>query len=106
MTNWDYYEAVERFERILVATGISKTLKKRGAKEGRDRSGDGCTSVGGDHIVAAAALLTPNYTSHHLETPPGDLIMIGDQDFDFSSSNNVYVAAASAAAEHYRGKND
>lgn len=32
--------------------------------------------------------------------------MIGDQDFDFSSSNNVYVAAASAAAEHYRGKND
>ncbi len=44
--------------------------------------------------------------SHHLKYPPGDLIMIGDQDFDFSSSNNVYVAAASAAAEHYRGKND
>lgn len=34
MTNWDYYEAVERFQRILDATGINKTLKKRGAKEG------------------------------------------------------------------------
>jgi Obg family GTPase CgtA-like protein len=37
MTNWDYYEAVERFQRILDATGINKTLKKRGAKEGARR---------------------------------------------------------------------
>lgn len=37
MTNWDYYEAVERFQRILEATGINKALKRRGAKEGRCR---------------------------------------------------------------------
>ena len=34
MTNWDYYEAVERFQRILDATGINKALRKRGAREG------------------------------------------------------------------------
>lgn len=41
MTNWDYYEAVERFQRILDATGINKTLKKRGAKEGGLKRVDG-----------------------------------------------------------------
>uniref|UniRef100_I2CRT0 Gtp-binding protein obg n=1 Tax=Nannochloropsis gaditana (strain CCMP526) TaxID=1093141 RepID=I2CRT0_NANGC len=57
MTNWDYYEAVERFQRILEATGIAKALKKRGAQE-------------------------------------GDLIMIGDRDFDYTRETNAFAAAA------------
>ena len=34
MTNWDYYEAAERFQRILVAEGIIDALRKKGAVEG------------------------------------------------------------------------
>ena len=32
--NWDYYESVDRFQRILDAHGISESLKENGAKEG------------------------------------------------------------------------
>ena len=32
--NWDYYESVERFQRILDAQGISEELKASGAHEG------------------------------------------------------------------------
>jgi Obg family GTPase CgtA-like protein len=32
--NWDYYESVMRFQRILDAHGISEALKEVGAKEG------------------------------------------------------------------------
>jgi GTPase len=35
MTNWDYYEAVERFQRVLDATGINAALKERGALDGQ-----------------------------------------------------------------------
>jgi len=34
MTNWDYYEAAQRFQRILEAQGISEALKQAGAREG------------------------------------------------------------------------
>ena len=34
MTNWDYYEAVQRFQRVLDAQGISAHLKALGATEG------------------------------------------------------------------------
>eukprot|EP01032_Pedospumella_encystans_P009207 gene9207-10862_t len=34
MTNWDYYEAVRRFQRILEAEGIAKALREAGAKQG------------------------------------------------------------------------
>ena len=34
MTNWDYYEAIERFQRVLDAMGINEALKRKGAKEG------------------------------------------------------------------------
>jgi hypothetical protein len=34
MTNWDYFESLLRFRRILEANGISDALKERGAKEG------------------------------------------------------------------------
>lgn len=34
MTNWDYYEAVQRFQRVLEATGINDALRARGAEEG------------------------------------------------------------------------
>lgn len=34
MTNWDYYEAVQRFQRILEAEKISDALKAAGALEG------------------------------------------------------------------------
>lgn len=33
-TNWDYYEAVQRFQRILEAQGISDKLKEAGAQQG------------------------------------------------------------------------
>ncbi|MCB0185500.1 MAG: Obg family GTPase CgtA, partial [Caldilineaceae bacterium] len=34
MTNWDYYEAAMRFQRILDALGISETLRAAGVKDG------------------------------------------------------------------------
>lgn len=34
MTNWDYYEAVRRFQRILEAHGISQALREAGAQQG------------------------------------------------------------------------
>jgi GTPase len=34
MTNWDYFEAVLRFQRVLKACGLWKTLEKRGVAEG------------------------------------------------------------------------
>jgi GTPase len=34
MTNWDYFEAVLRFQRVLKACGLWKSLEKRGVQEG------------------------------------------------------------------------
>jgi len=34
MTNWDYYEAVKRFQRVLEVSGINAALKAAGATEG------------------------------------------------------------------------
>jgi hypothetical protein len=34
MTNWDYYEAVRRFQRILEAEGIAQALREAGARQG------------------------------------------------------------------------
>ena len=33
-TSWDYYEAVQRFQRIMEAQGINKALKEEGARDG------------------------------------------------------------------------
>jgi GTP-binding protein len=30
MTNWDYYEAVKRFQRVLEVSGINAALKEAG----------------------------------------------------------------------------
>ena len=55
MTNWDYYEAVRRFQRILEAQGISAELRRSGAKQ-------------------------------------GDLIMVGDWDFNYWEPKNRWIA--------------
>jgi GTP-binding protein len=34
MTNWDYYEAQARFQRVMQALGVSEQLKARGASNG------------------------------------------------------------------------
>jgi GTP-binding protein len=34
MTNWDYYEAVKRFQRVLEVSGINAALKAAGAAPG------------------------------------------------------------------------
>jgi GTP-binding protein len=34
MTNWDYYEAALRFQRILEAMGITQALLEAGIQEG------------------------------------------------------------------------
>ncbi|EFJ44248.1 hypothetical protein VOLCADRAFT_65003 [Volvox carteri f. nagariensis] len=34
MTNWDYYEAVKRFQRVLEVSGINSALRARGVKTG------------------------------------------------------------------------
>ncbi|KAG1668961.1 hypothetical protein FOA52_001005 [Chlamydomonas sp. UWO 241] len=34
MTNWDYYEAVKRFQKVLTASGVDGALKARGIREG------------------------------------------------------------------------
>ena len=33
MTNWDYYEAVKRFQKVLDAAGINSALRARGVRE-------------------------------------------------------------------------
>lgn len=33
MTNWDYYEAVRRFQRVLSVSGINSALLAKGIKE-------------------------------------------------------------------------
>ena len=33
-TNWDYYEAALRFQRVLEAAGIANSLRARGVREG------------------------------------------------------------------------
>ena len=54
-TNWDYYEAVQRFQRILEAEGINKALKELGAED-------------------------------------GNLIMIGDWDFNYYDKKNRWIS--------------
>ena len=34
MTNWDYYEAAMRFQRILKAMGIVEALREAGVEDG------------------------------------------------------------------------
>ncbi|GAX83906.1 hypothetical protein CEUSTIGMA_g11330.t1 [Chlamydomonas eustigma] len=34
MTNWDYYEAIKRFQSVLEAAGVNSALRARGVKEG------------------------------------------------------------------------
>lgn len=34
MTNWDYYEAQDRFQRIMRALGVTEKLKEKGAANG------------------------------------------------------------------------
>ena len=34
MTNWDYTESLKRFQHVLEACGVNKTLVKLGVKEG------------------------------------------------------------------------
>ena len=34
MTNWDYYESIKRFQKVLDAAGINTALRARGIKEG------------------------------------------------------------------------
>jgi Obg family GTPase CgtA-like protein len=34
MTNWEYYEAVKRFQKVLDAAGVNQELKRRGVREG------------------------------------------------------------------------
>jgi GTP-binding protein len=34
MTNWDYYEAVKRFQRVLEVSGINEALKQAGCAPG------------------------------------------------------------------------
>jgi len=34
MTNWEQSEAIERFHRILVGTGIAQALEEAGVSEG------------------------------------------------------------------------
>eukprot|EP00981_Chlorochromonas_danica_P008350 scaffold2136_cov170-Ochromonas_danica.AAC.4 len=55
MTNWDYYESVLRFQRIMEAQGISDALEEAGAVQ-------------------------------------GDLVMIGDYDFNYWDRRNRWVA--------------
>ena len=55
MTNWDYYEALQRFQRILDAEGISAALEAAGVKQ-------------------------------------GDLVMIGDWDFNYWDPKNRWIA--------------
>lgn len=44
MTNWDYYEAVKRFQRVLEVSGINGALKARGVRQVR-RVGLACVCV-------------------------------------------------------------
>lgn len=34
MTNWEYYEAIKRFQKVLDASGVNRELRRRGVREG------------------------------------------------------------------------
>lgn len=55
MTNWDYYESLQRFQRILEAQGINTALEEAGAEQ-------------------------------------GDLVMIGEWDFNYWDKKHRWIA--------------
>ena len=77
MTNWDYYESVQRFQRILEAEGISDALKEV------------CISVRSLHHSS-----TPPYLTYLTQAgaQQGDLVMIGDWDFNYWERKNRWIA--------------
>ena len=56
MTDWSYYEAARRFQRVLVASGINAALKARGVKV---RAGGGLLH-GGELLLLPLLLLPPS----------------------------------------------
>lgn len=34
MTNWEYFESVRRFQHVLIASGVNRSLREQGVKEG------------------------------------------------------------------------
>ena len=77
MTNWNYYESVRRFQRILEARGISKALRAAGATQGTNRR---------RWAVWSIDLTTVNVVTQ------GDLVMVGDWDFYYWEPKNRWIA--------------
>jgi GTP-binding protein len=74
MTNWDYYEAVQRFQRILEAEGINDALKEAGAREG-DLVMTPDTVVG---VVPTTTVEGEETTSETTTVSVGDFSVFGD----------------------------
>jgi hypothetical protein len=79
--NWDYYESVDRFQRILDAHGITEALKENGAKEGDlVMIGAGLTDCG--------ALLRLFFSQiQHIVPPP----LPGEWDFTYNDRRNQWL---------------
>lgn len=77
MTNWNYYESVRRFQRILEARGISRALRAAGATQGMNMR---------RFPVWSIELTTVNVVTQ------GDLVMVGDWDFNYWEPKNRWIA--------------
>ena len=76
MTNWDYYESAQRFQRILEAQGISDALKEAGAKEGD------LVMIGQCNLFVATAVLSSCFP----------LCISGEWDFDYVEKTTRWVS--------------
>ena len=104
MTDWGYYEAARRFQRVLVASGIDSALRAKGvlvrAAIGLRRGGGRAASVappGRLSLVTKPA--QPAHGLRRLVAPPyiapssialqdGDTVVIGDLEFEYSSDKS------------------
>lgn len=90
MTDWGYYEAARRFQRVLVAAGIDSALQARGVL---------VRGVAPGRLAhRPAVLLLPMLTweqprhlrPHHARSLPqdGDTVVIGDLEFEYDSDKS------------------
>lgn len=80
MTNWDYYEASQRFVRIIEAQGISDALEAKGAQQG-------------DLIMIGEHTHAYIMSCMHIVLPFAHASVItGDYDFDFWDRKNRWVS--------------
>lgn len=101
MTDWSYYEAARRFQRVLVAAGIDSALKARGVMVSWHSAAPPRlphpTSPGSRHHPSGGLAPTPSgpppsvaqlLSIDSLPPQDGDTVVIGELEFDYSSDTS------------------